>query len=99
MPRHPGDGRGQQGVGRRPGTRNKVTVEMRELLSNFCDEKFEDFKEAFNNIKSPKDKCDIYLKAQAFVTPKLTSVDLKPDSLRKTYEQELDEIAGIVQET
>ena len=90
--RKPGDGRGRMG-GRPPGGQNKTTVAMRELLSNFCDEKFEDFKVAFDNIKNPKEKCAIYLKAQEFVTPKLSTVDLKTDLDRKTFEQELDELS------
>lgn len=69
---------------------------MRELLSDFCDEKFEDFKKAFDNIKSPKDKCKIYLEAQAFVTPKLSSVDLKADIGRKSFEDELDALSEVV---
>lgn len=88
-----GDGRGQQGGGRKPGTPNKVTKTMRELLAGFCEENFEKFKEAFNNIDNAKDKCKIYLEAQAFVTPKLTSVDLKDSGGRKSFQDELDELS------
>lgn len=98
MARQAGDGKGRQGGGRKAGTPNKVTQTMRELLSGFCDEKFEAFKEAFDNIKSPKDKCKIYLEAQAFVTPKLSSVDLKAQTTRKSYEDELDELMAIVED-
>ena len=91
--RRKGDGRGREG-GRKKGTPNKVSRPMRELLANFCEEKFKDFCEAFNNIESPRDKCRIYLEAQAFVTPKLSSVDFKGDVSRRSFQDELDELAG-----
>lgn len=65
---------------------------MRELLANFCEENFQEFVAAFHVIADPKDKCKVYLDAQAFVTPKLSSVDLKADIGRKTYEEELEEL-------
>lgn len=87
--RTPGDGRGQQGGGRKPGTPNKITRTMRELLADFCEENFEAFKKSWKDIKSPKDRCKIYLEAQAFVTPKLAAVDLKTDTKRKSFEDDL----------
>lgn len=90
--RMPGDGRGRQGGGRKAGTPNKITQTMRELLSGFCEENFQAFKESWKNIKSPKDKCKIYLEAQAFVTPKLAAVDLKTNTKRKSFEDDLDAI-------
>lgn len=65
---------------------------MRELLSGFCEENFEEFKSTWKKIKSPKDKCKIYLEAQAFVTPKLAAVDLKTNTKRKSFEDDLDAI-------
>ncbi len=90
--RLPGDGKGRQGGGRKPGTPNKITATMRELLSGFCEENFQEFKESWKKIKSPKDKCKIYLEAQAFVTPKLAAVDLKTNVKRKSFEDDLDAI-------
>lgn len=89
--RQKGDGKGRLG-GRKAGTPNKVTKPMRELLANFCEQNFEEFVAAFHVIADPKDKCKVYLDAQAFVTPKLSSVDLKADTGRKSYEEELEEL-------
>lgn len=91
--RQPGDGRGRMG-GRQKGTPNKVTRPMRELLASFCEESFPDFVKAFREVKNPADKCRIYLDAQAYVTPKLSSVDLKPTEAGKSLADELDEIAA-----
>ena len=38
MARQKGDGRGNQGGGRKPGTPNRVTRERRELINQFLDE-------------------------------------------------------------
>lgn len=91
--RQAGDGRGRMG-GRQKGTPNKVTRPMRELLASFCEDSFKDFVKAFREVKNPADKCRIYLDAQAYVTPKLSSVDLKPTDAGKSLADELDEIAS-----
>lgn len=87
-----GDGRGRNGGGRQKGTPNKVTGQMRELLTNFCQETFEEFVSSFHRIDDPKDKCKIWLEAQSFVTPKLSSIDLKESAGKKTMQDELDEL-------
>lgn len=65
---------------------------MRELLANFCSETFEEFVSSFHHIEDPKDKCKIWLDAQSFVTPKLSSIDLKESEKKKTLQDELDEL-------
>ena len=95
----PGDGRGRQGGGRKAGTPNKITKTMRELLSDFCEENFEEFKKEWHEIKSPTNKCKIYLAAQEFVTPKLSSIDLKAGGKRKSFEDDLDAIQRGLGET
>ena len=92
MPRRKGDGLGKTG-GRQKGTPNKATQQMRELLSNFCDETFEEFKRSFHTIDKPELKCRIWLDAQAFVTPKLSSVTVKDKTPVRTYQDELDDLS------
>jgi hypothetical protein len=92
MARQKGDGRGRLG-GRAKGTPNKKTQSMRTLLSKFCEDKYEDFIEAYDRIMNPKERCEIYLKAQAFVTPKLNSVDLDLKSVDSSFKSELDRMA------
>lgn len=87
-----GDGKGQNGGGRKKGTVNKTTAVMRELLKNFCEETFEEFKMTFHMIDEPKDKCKIWLDIQSFVTPKLTSVDLKDNTQGKSFSDEIQRI-------
>lgn len=95
MARPKGDGRGRQGGGRQKGTPNKVTVSMRKLLAGFCEEHFDDFVAAFKRIDEPKEKCVVYLKAQEFVTPKLSAVDLKDSASQgRTLQDELDELSA-----
>lgn len=91
MARLKNDGKGRIG-GRQKGTPNKVTRSMRELLTQFCDETFDSFVSAFNEIETPRDKCKIWLEAQAFVTPKLSSVDIKESATGKSFKDELDEL-------
>lgn len=91
MARQKNDGKGRIG-GRQKGTPNKVTRSMRELLTRFCDETFDSFVSAFNEIETPRDKCKIWLEAQAFVTPKLSSVDIKESTAGKSFKDELDEL-------
>ena len=91
--RYKGDGKGRQG-GRQKGTPNKMTKERRELISKFLDESFEDFKLAFSKITDPYKKCCIYTDLIPFTTPKLQSIELKEEGVRKSFEDELDELDG-----
>lgn len=90
--RQKGDGRGRLG-GREKGTPNKKTQSMRALLARFCEDKYEDFIETYERILNPKERCEIYLKAQAFVTPKLNAVDLDMKSVDNSYKSELEKMA------
>lgn len=88
-----GDGKGRQG-GRQKGTPNKVNRERRELLAKFLDDKFEEFLCAWDAIDDPYKKCSVYTDLIPFATPKLQSIELKEQSGRKTFEDELDELQG-----
>lgn len=88
------DGRGRNGGGRKKGTPNRISGQMRELIANFCEENFDAFVAAFQRIDEPKEKCMVYLKAQEFVTPKLAAIDLTDTTSGKSLQDELDELSG-----
>lgn len=90
--RKAGDGRGRLG-GRKKGTPNKLTKPMRELLSNFSETTFNEFVKAFHEIEDPKDKCRIWIDVQAYVTPKLAAVDIKPSENIRSLADELEELS------
>lgn len=94
MARMKGDGKGQNGGGRKKGTPNKVTKEKREMLAMFIEENFEDFKQSYKDIVDKEKKCRIFLELLPFVMPKLSSVEMKDSVLPKTFKDELDELSG-----
>lgn len=93
MARPKNDGLGRI-AGRKKGTPNKMTKERREVLAKFLDDKFEEFKDAWDAIDDPYKKCSIYTDLIPFATPKLQSIELKEQAGRKTFEDELDELQG-----
>lgn len=92
MARQKGDGRGRLG-GRAKGTPNKTTQSMRALLAKFCEENYDDFIEAYQRVLNPKERCEIYLKAQSFVTPKLNAVDLDMKNVDNSFKSELERMS------
>ncbi len=88
-----GDGRGNNGGGRKPGTPNKVTRERRELISKFLDEKWEKFIEDYESTDA-NTRLKIYMEMIQYTTPKMASVDFVDKTPVKTYKDELDELSG-----
>lgn len=93
MARQKGDGKGNQGGGRRPGTPNRVTRERRELISEFLDENWEDFKRHYQ-AADPPTKLKIYMEMIPYTTPKMATIDYKVKEVQKTFADELDEVSG-----
>lgn len=92
MARQKGDGKGRMG-GRKKGTPNKTTQSMRAMLTQFCEEYYDDFVGTYERILNPKERCEVYLKAQSFVTPKLNAVDLDVKSTDNSFKSELSRMA------
>ena len=93
MARQKGDGKGQQGGGRKKGTPNKVTRERRELISSFLDENWEDFKQNYKTA-DPATKLKIYMEMIPYTTPKMATIEYKEKDPPKTFKDELDELSG-----
>ena len=93
MARQKGDGRGNQGGGRKPGTPNRVTRERRELINQFLDENWEDFKKHYQDA-DPATKLKIYMEMIPYTTPKMATIDYKAEKPPKTFVDELDEESG-----
>lgn len=94
MARPKNDGRGRIAGGRKKGTPNKMSREMRELISAFIDGRWDEFMEAYSQITDPEKKCRIFLDLLPYATPKLASVEYKDKTPVKTFKDELDEISG-----
>jgi len=93
MPRQKGDGRGNLGGGRKKGTLNRVTKEMRERISEFLGGEWDHFKEMYSRADE-ETQLKIVLDLIPYVTPKMASVEYKEKAKPKTYMDELDEISG-----
>jgi hypothetical protein len=83
---------GHEGMGGRPkGSRTKNT-QLRDLIRDFCIDKFEDYVSAFDQL-TPKEKCDEYTKALQFVVPRVSAVTFDDESKASTALQHLKIIA------
>ncbi|MBP5389727.1 MAG: hypothetical protein J6Y27_05220 [Bacteroidales bacterium] len=92
-PREKNDGRGRLG-GRKKGTPNKVSKEMKDLLAKFVDDRWDEFVAAYDMITEPEKKCQIMVSLIPYLAPRLASVEKKDISPGKSFEDELDEISG-----
>lgn len=72
------DGHAPCGREGRPNNSRTKNVMLRDLIRDFCIDKFKDYVQAFNELE-PKDKCDEYAKMIQYVVPKITSVTFEED--------------------
>lgn len=79
--------------GRTKGTPNKATKERRELISEFLDDNWEDFKKHYKDADAAT-KLKIYMEMIPYTTPKMATIDYKVKELPKTFADELDEVSG-----
>ena len=81
-------------AGRKKGTPNKVTGEIRELIKKFVEGHWDDFIAAYDAIEDPSKKCYIMSDLLPFVSPKLANIEYKDKDKPKSLSDELDEISG-----
>ena len=68
--------KGNKTGGRVQGTPNKVTIQMRECLSNLISDELSDLKGTLDQL-SPKDRLDAVIRLLPFIMPKM---NIEPES-------------------
>lgn len=63
--------------GRPKGVPNKVTKEVREILSAACEGAIGEIPDLLNQIKDPKEKIDALTKLLPYFAPKLQNIEFK----------------------
>ena len=99
MSRQKGDGKGRLG-GRKPGTPNKVTRELREVLTPLISDYVsgdgigKDKRTLANDlaVMEPEDRARVITNLVPYVMPKLASVEVKQKGEGKSFKDELDEL-------
>jgi hypothetical protein len=87
--------KGEKTGGRKAGTPNKVTMQVRAFFREFVADNFETFQSEWDQIEDPKDKADIFIKACKFVIPALQSVSItSEDGQDKSIEEYLSKMAS-----
>lgn len=91
--------------GRKAGTPNKTTAEIKDLMQAFLESKIDELDEVYNQLE-PKDKVNAIIKMLPYIVPKQMQMDLnasltqniKPD-LSKLTDEELHQLLAITQKT
>ncbi len=80
--------KGQSGnpAGKKPGTKSKVSKEVKEQIAKFVSGEFEEFKTAFEAIKKPEIKARIYLEAAKLILPKPKDEEEENEADRRAKE-------------
>lgn len=82
------------GSGRKKGTPNKVSLELRKAIKLFAEDHFSDFVSDWRAIESPKERAEVYIKMCKYVVPTLQSVSFEePSSAKTTLEDQLRELS------
>jgi len=76
--------------GRVKGTPNRITAELRQRVSNFLSDNWEQFQKDFNSLQ-PKDRIVFYERLLQYGLPKLQSTELTSD-IEKLDEDQIDYI-------
>ena len=91
MARPKNDGKGRLG-GRQKGTPNTIHNNLRERISVFLTDNWDEAVKAWKDIDEPKDKLKLYIDLASFGVPKLQAVQLdatinKTDSIEDDLRQ------------
>jgi len=86
--------KGQKKIGgRKAGTPNKVSGEVRELIRKFVEGHWEEFTAAYEALEDPVKKCYVMTDLLPFVSPKLANIEYKDKDKPQTFQDELDELS------
>jgi actin-like ATPase involved in cell morphogenesis len=84
--------------GRKPGTTNRSTKEIREHIANIVSENIDTLNEDLQQLK-PEQRIDVIIKLLPWAAPKISSIDessLKQEGTRKSSLQEtLDKLSQL----
>jgi len=69
--------------GRKAGTPNKTTQEIRDFMQSFLSEKFESLDEVFEQLE-PKDKINAIIKMLPYLVPKQMQMDVSATHKHET---------------
>lgn len=75
--------------GRTKGTPNKITKQLRECITSFLEDNFDEAVAAWSNIKKPESKLKLYIELINYAVPKLQSVEFE-GKLKKDDDVEKD---------
>jgi hypothetical protein len=64
--------------GRRKGTPNKITKDLRKMITGFCENRFDEVMKAWESLDA-KDRVKIYIDLLSFCLPKLQNVYELPE--------------------
>ena len=81
--------------GRKKGTPNKVTSDLRARIAAFLDERWEDAVEAWGQIDSPASKVRLYIDLASFCLPRMQSISMDATVMKKesSVEDDLKELS------
>lgn len=86
--------KGKKYGGRKKGTPNKVTAELRERVRAFLDDNFDEAVEAWKEIDDPKDKMKLYNELISYAVPKMSSVQFTGNAeVTSRIEDKLSELS------
>ncbi|MGO3181233.1 MAG: hypothetical protein ACTIJ9_00220 [Aequorivita sp.] len=77
--------------GRKAGTPNKTTQEIRDFMQGFLSEKFESLDEVFEQLE-PKDKINAIIKMLPYLVPKQMQMDVSATHKHQT-KQDLSKLS------
>ena len=69
---------GKKYGGRKKGTPNKLTKDLREVLKNVLYNEIENIEESLKSLE-PKQRIELLVKLMPFIFPKITSVHFRED--------------------
>ncbi len=79
--------------GRKPGTPNKATSEIRDRIKNFLESKSEELNEIWNNLEA-KEKFQMFNQLSRYIIPTMQSTEFKIDTTTTSeIKQQLDELS------